>query len=496
MNIFEKNEFLAVTLLSMLLCAMPFFVVDWLPMTDLPQHLAQAHLVGKVLSGDRPDMLINWLSPDTLTTWVLALLLLVLPPLLAAKAMVLGLILLSILGIALLARKIGASVIVVPLSAALLFNQSFYWGFLPFIAGFPPFLFLIVAWYGMSRVSWREIIFLALLFLLVYFCHILWLAVALLAVLLIALASPEWNMKLRAMVLSALPAVGLALFWFPSIHNNWINNGFDMAPYWTVSWVGRLRPDYAAFAISGLKSDFNLLLLLTTFSFVLAGIVRAMARGRRIVSAPLLVFATIMLAAYLLVPDRYNNTILFAVRWLPYVLIVFLLGCLAPIRVAKWRIGISLFACIVLGNYALLTAYTWNNMEKEEWSGLMQAMEKLPPKQTVLGLDFIRKSARINTAFPFAANAAYAQAFKDCEVNFSFAEQPTSLVTYKTIPIRPYKRSLHIFSQMVNRTDVGFFNFVLVNADEVTHDKLAEFLGITPVTHEGRWRLYEVGRSN
>ncbi len=95
---FEKNEFLAATLLSMLLCAAPFFVVDWLPMIDLPNHLAQAHLVGKVLSGNQPDMLINWLSPDTLTTWVLALLLLVLPPLLAAKAMVLGLILLSIAG--------------------------------------------------------------------------------------------------------------------------------------------------------------------------------------------------------------------------------------------------------------------------------------------------------------------------------------------------------------------------------------------------------------
>ncbi|MGA8148242.1 MAG: hypothetical protein WB870_11805 [Gallionellaceae bacterium] len=495
MKMFEKNEFLAATLLSMLLCAAPFFVVDWLPMIDLPNHLAQAHLVGKVLSANQPDMLINWLSPDTLTTWVLALLLLVLSPLLAAKAMVLGLILLSIAGIALLARKIGAGVIVVPLSAGLLFNQSFYWGFLPFIAGFAAFLFLMVAWLGLRRASWRGIIFLALLFLLVYFCHILWFAVAALAVLLSALASPERSRKWRVLVLAALPAVGLALFWYPAMHNNWMSPS-EMAPYWVIPLLVRLRPDYVAFCISGLNADFKIFLLVIVLLFIFAGIAMAIFGKRRMVSVPLFLLALLLLAAYLALPDKYNNTVLFAVRWLPYALIFFLLGCLAPIRFAKRRIAILLVAFIVLGSYALLTAHTWNSMEKEEWSGLMQAMEKLPPRQTVLGLDFIRKSARINSALPFATGAAYAQALRDCEVNFSFAEHASSLVTYKTIPTRPYQRKLNIFSQMVNRTDVGFFNFVLVNADEVTHDKLAEFLGITPVTHEGRWRLYEVGRSN
>jgi hypothetical protein len=184
------------------------------------------------------------------------------------------------------------------------------------------------------------------------------------------------------------------------------------------------------------------------------------------------------------------------VRWLPYVLIFFLLGCIAPIQVAKWKIGILIVASTVLGSYSLLTAYTWNGMEKEELTGLMQAIDKLPPKQPVLGLDFVRESPRINTSYPFSMNAAYAEALKDCEVNFSFAEQASSLVTYRSIPMRPYKRDLNHVSQMVSPADVGFFNFVLVNADEAAHDQLAGFLGITPVTHEGRWRLYEVVHSN
>lgn len=494
LNALAKNEFILVTLIAMVLIAVPFMVTDWLPMTDLPHHLSQAHLLAKVLAGNQPDMVVNWLAPNTLTTWLLACMLSVLPPLTVAKTLVLCLLLMSILGVALLAKKIGASPVTVPLSAALLLNQSFYWGFLPFIAGFAAFLFLVTAWTSLTRFSWWALIFLALLFLLVYFSHIFWFAIAILTVALIALDSPDRNIKLRTMILAVLPAVGLTLFWYPSMHNKWMNAGFDMAPYWISSLAVRLRPDYAAFAISGLKSDFNLLLLLTTFLFVLFGMVRAMVRGGRFVSVPLFGLAIALLVAYLSMPDKYNNAILFAVRWLPYALIFFLLGCLAPVQAAKWRIGILLLGCMALGGYAFLTAYTWNSMEKEELSGLQQALEKLPAKQNVMGLDFIRESVLINTENPFATNAAYAQVFKDSEVNFSFAEHASSLVTYKTKPVRPYKSNLSYYSQLVSRKDVGYFNYVLVNADEVTHGKLALFLGITPVTHEGRWRLYYVGR--
>ncbi len=461
-------------------------------MIDLPQHLSQAHLAGKVLSGAQPDKMINWLSPDTLTTWFLACLLIFLPPLAAAKVAVLGLLMLSILGIALLARRIGASPAVVPLSAALLFNQPFYWGFLPFLAGFAAFLFLVIAWLGLARTSWRTLVFLALLFLLVYFSHVLWLAVAMLAVLLIVLVSPDRNVKLRVMFFSALPAVGIALFWYPSMRNNWMNAGFDMSPIWNVPMLGRLHPDYAANMISGLETDFNFFLLFTTLLFILVGIGRAAAKGHRIISAPLLALAAILLAAYLVMPDQYNFTVLFAVRWVSYMFIFFLLGCFAPIHAAKWRVGILIFCFMSLGGYALLTASTWNKMEKEELSGLMQAMEKLPRGQNVLGLDFIKESARINPSTPFANNAAYAQVFKDCEVNSSFAEHASSLVTYKTMPSRQYTKGLSFNSELVTRRDVEFFSYVLVNANETTHGKLAVSLGLTPVTHDGRWRLYAV----
>jgi len=256
----------------------------------------------------------------------------------------------------------------------------------------------------------------------------------------------------------------------------------------------RLRLDYAAFASSGLISNFNLLLPLTTIAFILYGTGMAFAKGSRMVSLPLLALATVLLVAYLSMPDKYNNTILFAVRWLPYILIFFLLGSLAPIRVAKWRMGVILLAFAVLGNYAVLTAHAWNRMDKEEFSGLQQALEKLPPRQKVMGLDFIRESKYVNTENPFATGVAYAETFKDDEANLIFAEHASSLVTYKKKPERPYQKHLSYYSKMVNRRDISYFDYVLVNADAVTHDQLAVSLGITPVTHQGRWRLYEAGR--
>jgi hypothetical protein len=487
-----KNEFLLATVLTIALIAIPFAAVDWLPLLDLPHHLAQARLVGKVLSGDQPDMVINWLSPNTLTTWLLVSLTF-LPPLIAAKVTVLGLIILSILGIAYITKRIDASPAIIPLSAALLFNQSFYWGFLPFMAGFTAFLFVVGVCFGLTRLSWREHISLALLFLLVYFSHIFWFAISILAAALIALDSPNRNIRLRTVFLAALPAVALAIFWYPSMHDNWMNAGYDMAPKWIYSFAIRLRPDYAAFAISGLISNFNLLLAITTLSFVIFGTLRAIAGKGRSVSAPLFGLATILLVAYLLMPDKYNNTILFSVRWLPYVLIFFLLGSFAPIQDTRWKIGTLLLSLVVLGGYALLTANTWNNVEREELSGLQQSFDKLPPKKNVIGLNYILDSKYISTENPFVAGVIYANSLKDCEVNFSFAEHATSLVTYKANPVRPYKSNLSYYSELASRNDIGYFDYLLVNADDPKHDKVSKYLGILPVTHEGRWRLYKVG---
>lgn len=461
-------------------------------MTDLPHHLAQAHLLLKTLSGNQPGMAIHWLAPNTLTTWVLAGLSLAFPALLLAKVMVLGLLVLSILGIALLAQKAGASSMVVPLSALLLFNQSLYWGFLPFLAGFAATLPVILLCAGPAGFSWRKTLVLALLFLLVYFSHVLWLAVSIVAAMLFALFSADRKTSLRNTLYAILPTIILACLWYPSLKQNLALGGFNVAAHWTTTPFERLNYFYIAYGMSGLKSDLNQICLITVLLFVSIGIARTIPGLNRTASLPLLMVGIMLLIAYMIVPDSYNNTILFSVRWLPYVFVFLLPGCLAPIRVSGWKRAVELLPSFSLAGYMLLTVVVWRSFDTDEMSGLRQALDKLPFGQKVLGLDFIVRSPGINTSYPYASAAAYAEAVKDSELNFSSAENPTSLVTYKVPPDRPYKWNLNMSSERVDRNDASYFDYILANANDNWHDKLASVLSIAPITHEGHWRLYKI----
>jgi hypothetical protein len=44
----------------------------------------------------------------------------------------------------------------------------------------------------------------------------------------------------------------------------------------------------------------------------------------------------------------------------------------------------------------------------------------------------------------------------------------------------------------VRRSDLDQFDYVLVNADEMTHERFAARFTVAPVTAQGRWRLYRL----
>lgn len=492
-NLFVKYEFPLVASLTVAAISIPFIALtNWLPAVDMPQHLAQARLVDKVLLGDEPGMMINWLSPNTLTTWILAFLLIMTPPLIAAKIIAFALLALSVLGIALLARKIGANSAVVPLSATLLFNQSFYWGFLPFMAGFATFLFLVTFWINLTLPSKRNLISLALLFLLTYLGHILWFAFSILTVLMIAFVSQERKKKLWLIALSLLPAIALIFFWRLSIQNTWLHAWLNIPPTWFTPISERLHPIFIANVIYGIKTEAQWPLLAIIVIFILGGIGKTIRKRSQLVSTPLIMAATILLTAYLLLPDAYSNTILFSARWLPYALIFFLLGLTAPISVKKWESGILFFAVLTLAGYTTLTASTWKKVEENELSGLLQSMEKLPVNQNVIGFSFIKTSTLLTTIRPFIQTAAYAQVLKDCKTDFSFAEHASSLVTYKNKHTSNYKTGMDWARERQNNRNDGFFSHALINADDATHASLPMLFGLKPLTPEGRWRLYAV----
>src|SRR5262249_49138015 len=94
---------------------------------------------------------------------------------------------------------------------------------------------------------------------------------------------------------------------------------------------------------------------------------------------------------------------------------------------------------------------------------------------------------------PFLQGFAYAQVFRGGELNFSFAEFAPMAVVYKTQRARPWTRGLEWFAEGVMPSDFAYFDFAIVNAQPAQHAAfLATLPKLTPVTGEGRWRLYRI----
>jgi hypothetical protein len=182
------------------------------------------------------------------------------------------------------------------------------------------------------------------------------------------------------------------------------------------------------------------------------------------------------------------NTILFASRWLPCGTAFLLLAFPPPFpdkRAARRAVAVGAAA------FCVLTAGIWNRYEKTELSGLRESLDRIAPETRVLGLDLEKRSVYIKGR-PFLQIFAYAQAFKGSELNFTFAEHGSGLVTYRRRREIPWTRDLEWRAELIQPTDYGHFDYVLVNG---AADIQAYFLRIPELerlTSSGRWQLYAV----
>jgi hypothetical protein len=190
----------------------------------------------------------------------------------------------------------------------------------------------------------------------------------------------------------------------------------------------------------------------------------------------------------LVLPDKFMNTIRFGERWMPGAMILMVLAAPAPVIRPVLRRAVALVAvaglCVVL-------ALTWLNFQRKELSGLREALNALPPAPSVLGLAFIQKSEFV-TGVPFIQVFAYSQVLKGGTLNFSFAELSSCLVVYKTQFSRPWTGGLEWFPRRIRSTDLDHFRFALICATEQEHQFWRRQPRLTPVTTNGRWRLYRI----
>lgn len=468
-----------------LLVAVPFLSVEFAPITDLPQHLAQVRLLHETIADPNGPYRIQWLTPYLLGYLPLTLAWQLSPSEAAGRSAMLILALLWTLAIHWLAFKRGRSAAAAVLASALFYNHATYWGFYGFAIGWPVFVlwFLLTTRDVGDQFRAREI----LLYLgaagLLYLSHALWLAAGT-AWFLLRSAVARTPLRTAALRLASFsPVLIMAAVWYYQMA------GFSSPTRWIATPSGRLSFSWIVDStLGGLQGPLEYGMVGILALWITLGVYQNRERLGACLDRDLCLAAALFFGLALVLPNLHQNTISFASRWQPVAAITLLLGLPAP----TWdRTVRNATALTVVAGFIVLTSLAWVRFERDEYAGLPESLRALPANMRVIGLDYVKISPIIKGR-PFLQGFAYAQVVRGGQLNFSFAEFAPMGVVYKTPRARPWTRGLEWFAERATRPDFSHFDYALVNAEPWRHASLAAWAALTPVTGQGRWRLYRI----
>ena len=479
---------------SALLALTPFFVVTFPPITDLPQHLAQVRLFGEALADPHGPYGIQWWTPYSLQYALLGLCRAIAPPLLAGRLAFAICALLWVATAHALAANRARSPPAAVLVSLFVFCNVLYWGFLSFAIGWPVFAAWMLAADREIRRS-RQVLLLAALALALYACHALWLlaGIAWMGVVTLTEVADVWRRRgaLRVLVPTLIwracalapAAIALAL-WTPGFQAS----GVHAPASWETAPLTRLNPRWLVDAVlGGVRGPLEWLLMGVVFAWLVLGLAQHRERLREAIDERLLLAGALLALFALSLPDRYMHTIHLAQRWAPFAAILLVLAMPAP-RLRPELVRIVVVSVATL--FVAVTALTWVAFERRELTGLAAALERLPSKPRVLGLDYQQESPRVRGR-PFLQTFAWAQVLRGGTLNFSFAAYPTSLVVFRSSQPPPWTPKLYWYPRHLQARDLDYFDYVIVNGTPRDHELVARWR-VTPVTTTGSWRLYRV----
>jgi len=472
------------------LLAIPFLAVQFPPVADLPQHLGQVQLFEEAFSDPGGRYRIQWLTPYGLSYALLGAAWAALPPEAAGRA---GMILLAVLWTVaahLLAARAGRPAASGVLASLLFFNHTIYWGFYSFAFGWPVF----VAWLVLTTrrlhapARWVDVPLYLAGAAALYLSHALWFAAgaAWLVVASLVLRAPLRPTLVR--LASFSPVLVVAAIWYPRLSAA----GFDSPTRWFYPPSARLSGSRVVDSVlGGLRGPTEWVVVAVLAAWVAAALWQHRRALARAVDRPLALAAGFLFTLALFLPDQYSNTIFFASRWAPPAAVLLVLAVPAPAFAPALRLAA---ASLVALAFVAATTASWLQVEEIEYSGFRAALDAVPPRARVLGLDFVKVS-EIVKGRPFLQSFAYAQVYRGADLNFSFAEFAPSPVVYRERRRVPWTRGLEWFAERAQPGDLAFFDYVLVNADPAQHARmLALASNLTPATGTGRWRLYRLSR--
>lgn len=476
---------LQLAFLSCLLVGLPFLVVQFPPVTDLPQHVAQIRLLLEAIGDPASSYMIQWYTPYSLPYAVIGLSWALFSPENAGRVAVLILAVLWTLAAHGLAAKRSRAPVAAVLASLLVFNLVLYWGFLSFAFGWVAFVpwFVLTTRRGGEDFGWKSAIVYLAGAVLLYVSHVLWLIFGIGWLVLSCVVHRVPRQVAAKRVASVLPVVAAVAIWYPNL----AASNFVSPTVWFVPFLERVSFSWFADGVlGGMYGPAESLVV----GFLLAWLALSLLQNRKVlrtsVDGELVLLSCALLVLSLFLPDQHMNTIGFAVRWLPPAMIALLLALPPPRLLERQQRAI---AVALLAVFCLATAAAWKRFERVELSGLSESLARLPERPHVLGLDFVKESPTIKSR-PFLQTFAYAQVVHGGSLNFSFAGFAPSLVVYREPRGVPWTIGLEWFAERVRVDDLRHFDYVLVNAPAKAHDAFVRTAPIEAVTTSGRWRLY------
>lgn len=469
------------------LLACPFLLTLFPPITDLPQQAAQIRLLVETLQDPKGSpYTIQWFTPYSLSYLVLGGCWALFGPENSGRLAMLLIVLLWVISIHLIAGQRNRPAALGILASLFVLNHIIYWGFYSFAVGWPAFVlwFYVVGRSDYSKFTRQEAFKWLGCALLLYMSHILWFAagVAWFILRTIVFRAPVRGALIRSACLA--PLIVVTAIWYPMF------SGSSMAtpPLWATGPLFRLSlSGLTDSTLGGIRGPAELVAFSAVAALLLVGLWQNRKDLRSSVDIELLLAAGMFFAFAQLFPDKFMNTIRFWQRWMPPAAILAVLALPAPSVRPLFR---QVAAVAMVGAFCAAVSGAWMNFERKDLSGLQEAIDALPQSPRVLGLDMVKRSEFVRGR-PFIQVPAYAQVFRGGTLNFSFAEFSPCLVVYKQFR-RAWTGGLEWFPENVKARDLRHFDFALVNGTPRIHSISRAQPQLSPVTNNGRWRLYKI----
>jgi hypothetical protein len=209
----------------LLLALSPIWITTYLPMVDVPQHIAQVVTLQELWAGN-PDyeevFITKWFAPYTATYFVLYILALVMPVMIAAKVLITIVVASMPLLTGKLLREVGGyepwKWFAIPCG----YSVAFYWGFLPFMVAVPVSLYLLLLTIRFAdSLTLQKGLGIALVTVILFFFHVL--ALGYIGLVCATYLAVKFYKQPKKLVLSLLPyTIGLPLivYWLTATHSD------------------------------------------------------------------------------------------------------------------------------------------------------------------------------------------------------------------------------------------------------------------------------------